>query len=136
MISIREIDHLVLRVVDLERMIAFYTGALGCTIARREDELGLVQLRAGRSMIDLVPVDGRLGRAGGAAPGPEGRNLDHFCVRVEPFDEAAIRNHLASFGVTPGALQSRVGAEGTGPSMYISDPEGNVVELKGPPASR
>ena len=134
MITIRDIDHLVLRVVELEKMLAFYCGALGCTIERRQDEIGLVQLRAGRSLIDLVPVDGKLGRAGGAAPGPEGRNLDHFCLRIEPFDESVIRSHLREHGVSTGKLESRYGAEGDGPSMYLNDPEGNVVELKGPPA--
>lgn len=135
MISIREIDHIVLRVVDLERMLAFYCGALGCPVEKRQDEIGLVQLRAGSSLIDLVPLDGKLGRAGGAAPGKEGRNLDHFCLRVEPFDAAAIRAHLAGHGVAAGAVESRYGAEGEGPSIYVSDPEGNVVELKGPPAA-
>jgi catechol 2,3-dioxygenase-like lactoylglutathione lyase family enzyme len=133
MIAIREIDHLVLRVVDLEKMIHFYTQALGCAVEVRRDDLGLVQLRAGRSMLDLVPVDGQLGRQGGAAPGKEGRNLDHLCFRVEPFDEAAIRSQLASFGVQAGTTEKRIGAEGKGPSIYITDPEGNVVELKGPP---
>jgi hypothetical protein len=80
-----------------------------------------------------VPIDGKLGRAGGAAPGPEGRNLDHFCFRIEPFDEAAIRSHLQEHGVSAGPVESRYGAEGPGPSMYLTDPEGNVVELKGPP---
>ncbi len=135
MISIREIDHLVLRVVDLEAMIRFYSEVLGCTLERRQDELGLVQLRAGRSLIDLVPVDGKLGRAGGAAPAKEGRNLDHFCFRVEPFDETTIRRQLESAGIHVGEAASRYGAEGEGPSIYISDPEGNTVELKGPPAS-
>jgi catechol 2,3-dioxygenase-like lactoylglutathione lyase family enzyme len=135
MIRIREIDHLVLRVVDLEPMLRFYCDALGCTVERRQDAIGLVQLRAGRSMIDLVPVDGKLGRAGGAAPGKEGRNLDHLCLRVEPFDEAAIRAHLAAHGIEAGPLASRYGAEGEGPSIYLADPEGNVVELKGPPAA-
>jgi catechol 2,3-dioxygenase-like lactoylglutathione lyase family enzyme len=135
MIAIRELDHLVLRVADLPAMLAFYTRALGCSIERRQDDLGLVQLRAGRSLIDLVPVDGRFGRAGGAAPGREGRNLDHFCVRVEPFDEAAIRAHLAACGVSAGPVESRYGAEGSGPSIYLADPEGNTVELKGPPAA-
>ena len=134
MIRIREIDHLVLRVVDLDKMLAFYCDALGCTVERRQDEIGLVQLRAGRSIVDLVPVDGKLGRMGGAAPGREGRNLDHLCFRVEPFDEPAIRRELAAFGITAGPLESRYGAEGEGPSIYLSDPEGNVVELKGPPA--
>ena len=133
MIRLREIDHLVLRVADLERMLAFYCGALGCTVERRVDSLGLVQLRAGRSILDLVPVDGALGRAGGAAPGREGRNLDHFCFRVEPFDETQIRRDLAARGIQAGPAESRYGAEGTGPSIYVTDPEGNVVELKGPP---
>lgn len=132
MIRIREIDHLVLRVVDLDRMLRFYCGALGCTIERRQDSIGLVQLRAGRSLVDLVPVDGKLGSAGGAAPGKEGRNLDHFCFRVEPFDEIAIREQLAAHGIVAGPTESRYGAEGEGPSIYITDPEGNVVELKGP----
>ena len=135
MISIREIDHIVLRVVDLERMLAFYCGALGCPVEKRQDEIGLVQLRAGSSLIDLVPLDGKLGQMGGAAPGKEGRNLDHFCLRVEPFDAEAIRAHLAAHGVEAGAVESRYGAEGEGPSIYITDPEGNVVELKGPPAA-
>jgi len=133
MIRIREIDHLVLRVKDLDAMLRFYVEALGCSVERRQDAIGLVQLRAGRSLIDLVPVDGQLGRAGGAAPGPEGRNLDHFCVRVEPFDEAAIRQQLARYGHAAGALEQRFGAEGQGPSLYVTDPEGNVVEFKGPP---
>jgi glyoxylase I family protein len=133
MIHIREIDHLVLRVVDLDRMLRFYCEALGCTIEKRQDSIGLVQLRAGRSLIDLVPVSGKLGSAGGAPPGKEGRNLDHFCVRVDPFDEPAIRRHLAAHDVEAGALETRNGAEGEGPSLYIIDPERNVVELKGPP---
>ena len=135
MIRIREIDHLVLRVVDLERMLRFYCDALGCSVERRQEALGLVQLRAGRSLLDLVPVSGKLGAAGGAAPGREGRNLDHFCFRVEPFDEVAIRRQLQVHGVEAGPLESRYGAEGAGPSLYITDPEGNVVELKGPAAA-
>jgi catechol 2,3-dioxygenase-like lactoylglutathione lyase family enzyme len=127
------LDHLVLRVTDLPRQVAFYVDVLGCSIERRQDEIGLVQLRAGRSLIDLVPVDGKLGRLGGAAPGLEGRNLDHFCLRVDPFDETAIRAHLSAHGIAAGPTDSRYGAEGEGPSLYLSDPEGNVVELKGPP---
>jgi len=133
-IHIRDIDHLVLRVVDLPRMERFYCEVLGCTIEKRQDAIGLVQLRAGRSLLDLVPVDGPLGRAGGAAPGREGRNLDHFCFRVEPFDAAAIGAQLHRHGVLAGPVESRYGAEGEGPSIYITDPEGNVVELKGPPS--
>ncbi|MCC2955741.1 VOC family protein [Massilia sp. IC2-477] len=132
-IAVRGLDHIVLRVADLEAMIAFYGEVLGCRVERRQDEIGLVQLRAGASMIDLVPVSGKLGSAGGAAPGLEGRNLDHLCLRLEPFDEGAIRRHLAAHGVEAGPVESRYGAEGEGPSMYLLDPERNTVELKGAP---
>ena len=132
MIRVRDIDHVVLRVSDLERMIAFYRGVLGCEVAWRRDDLGLVHLRAGRAMIDLVPVDGPAGRRGGAAPGKEGRNMDHVCLRVEPFDQAAIVAHLAAHGVRVGEIRPRFGAEGEGVSIYLWDPEDNVVELKGP----
>lgn len=135
MIHIREIDHLVLRIRDVEAMLHFYCEVLGCPVERRNDSIGLIQLRAGQSLIDLVPVDGKLGRNGGAAPDAGARNLDHFCLRVDPFDEAEIRKHLAGFGIEAGTLQSRYGAEGEGPSIYVDDPEGNVVELKGPPTT-
>ena len=128
------IDHIVLRVVDAARMERFYCTVLGCTLEKRQEEIGLIQLRAGRSLVDLVPVDGPLGRKGGAAPGGEGRNVDHVCFRVDPFDAAAIRDHLARHGVAAGEVVQRYGAEGEGPSMYVEDPEGNVIELKGPPA--
>lgn len=133
MIQIRDIDHIVLRIVDPDAMVRFYCAVLGCTVERRQDAIGLIQLRAGRSLVDLVPVDGKLGRAGGAAPGAEGRNVDHFCFRVEPFDLDAIRAHLEAHGVAVGEVGSRYGAEGEGISVYIRDPEGNTVELKGPP---
>lgn len=133
-IRVRGLDHIVLRVADLDTMLAFYRDVLGCPVERRQDEIGLVQLRAGSALIDLVPVSGRLGSMGGVAPGREGRNLDHFCLRVEPFDEAAIRAHLAAYGVQAGPLESHYGAEGEGPAIYFQDPEHNTVELKGPPA--
>src|SRR5580765_8699397 len=132
MIQILGLDHLVLRVRDARRMTRFYCEVLGCQVERVREELGLTHLRAGASMIDLVAVDGELGRKGGTPAGSEGRNVDHFCLRVEPFDAAALVSHLASHGVTAGEVKQRFGAEGTGPSLYLTDPEGNVVELKGP----
>ena len=134
MIRIVDIDHIVLRVVDLDAMLGFYVGVLGCAVEKRQDNIGLIQLRAGRSMIDLVPVDGPLGRAGGAAAGKESRNLDHFCLRVDPFDETAIHRHLQAAGIAAGPAEPRYGAQGLGPSIYVNDPEGNTVELKGPPS--
>ncbi len=133
MIHIQAIDHLVLRINDIDAMLHFYCSALGCTVERRKDDIGLIQLRAGRSLIDLVPVDGPLGKAGGAAPGTQARNLDHFCLRIDRFDEAELRTHLEEFGIEMGEVAARYGAEGVGPSVYLTDPEGNVVELKGPP---
>ncbi|WP_431023506.1 VOC family protein [Halomonas sp. H5] len=133
MLPIHGIDHLVLRIRDEQAMLAFYVETLGCTLEKRQDELGLIQLRAGDALIDLVPVDGPLGRRGGPAPGREGHNLDHFCLRLAPFDEAAIRAHLTAHGIEAGDTQRRYGAEGYGPSLYLQDPEGNTVELKGPP---
>lgn len=135
MIRVREIDHVVIRAKDLDAMLRFYVDVLGCPIERRQDEIGLVQLRAGRSLIDLVPVDGKLGRMGGAAPGAEGHNMDHLCLRVDPFDADQIRAFLADHGVEAGEPSSRYGAEGEGPSLYLHDPEGNMVELKGPPGA-
>ena len=128
-----QIDHIVLRVRDVAAMQAFYCDVLGCTVEKRQEAIGLLQLRAGRSLIDLVSVDGKLGRAGGAAPGIEGRNMDHACLRVEPFDRESIVAHLQAHGVQVGEFGSRYGAEGEGPSQYLFDPEGNLVELKGPP---
>jgi catechol 2,3-dioxygenase-like lactoylglutathione lyase family enzyme len=133
MIQIREIDHLVLRVTNLEAMLRFYRDVLGCTIERTQEELGLTQLRAGRSLIDMVTVDGKLGLLGGKPPGAEGRNMDHLCLRVEPFDAESIYAHLKKYGIEAGEVSSRYGAEGEGPSIYLKDPEENVVELKGAP---
>jgi len=127
------LDHLVLRVVDLERMVRFYRDVLGCTLERENPAVGLTQLRAGSSLIDLVTMEGTIGAAGGRAPGPEGRNVDHFCLRVEAFDEVAIAAYLVACGVEPGEVKERYGADGFGPSIYLRDPEGNGVELKGPP---
>ena len=132
MIQIGEIDHVVLRAIDMETMRSFYCDVLGCREERRQDEIGLVQLRAGASLIDLVAIDSKLGRHGGAAPGVEGHNMDHLCLRVENYDEVAILMHLKAHGVRIGELGSRYGARGEGPSIYLYDPQGNMVELKGP----
>ena len=119
----REIDHVVLRTRDVERLRAFYCDLIGCTVEKVQPQARLTQLRAGSSLIDLVEsADVALANA---------RNMDHFCLRVAPFDGEAIRSFLRAHGVDAGAIESRYGAEGEGPSIYVTDPDGNVVELKG-----
>ena len=132
MLNIREIDHVVLRVRDIAVMRRFYCDVLGAVHLAYRPEFGMSHLRAGASMIDLVEVDGPAGKQGGAAPGKEGRNMDHLCLRIEPFDQEAIVAHLKQHGVAVGDIRNRFGAEGNGISIYLTDPEGNTVELKGP----
>ena len=133
MFAIRNIDHLVLRTADVARMVRFYVDVLGCTVEKEQPAFGLTQLRAGSSLIDLVSLDGPIGRAGGAGPGTEGRNLDHFCLRIDPFDSTSIFEHLNIHHIDASPVERRYGAEGPGPSIYVKDPDGNTVELKGPP---
>jgi glyoxylase I family protein len=122
------IDHIVLRVRDLPRALRFYQDVLGCRLERQQPELGLTQLRAGRSLIDLVTLDGPLGK--GEPPGL-GPNVEHFCLTIAPFDPAALGAWLSSCGVAADEPLPRYGAEGEGPSVYVVDPDGNRVELKG-----
>jgi glyoxylase I family protein len=121
------IDHVVLRAADPAALERFYLDVLGLSFEKRQGNLA--QLRAGHALIDIVPADG----SGPArrTSGTGGANLDHLCLRIEPFDAAAIAEYLAGEGVTCGAEGSRYGAEGQGPSIYLRDPEGNGVELKG-----
>ncbi len=132
MLNIRHIDHVVLRVRNIEAMRRFYCDILGARHVAYRAQFGMSHLRVGTAMLDLVEVDGPLGKRGGAAPGAEGRNMDHLCFRVEPFDQEAIVAHLRAHGVPVGDIRPRFGAEGNGVSIYLADPEGNTVELKGP----
>jgi len=123
MISIRNIDHVVLRVKDIERMRRFYCDVLGMEHVAYRPRLKMSHLRGGSSLVDLVE---------GQAPEGEGRNMDHLCFRVEPFDQDAIVAHLKEHSIAVGDIRTRYGAEGNGVSIYLTDPEGNMVELKGP----
>jgi len=137
MIQIRKIDHLVLRSTHIEEMIRFYRDVLGCKLERAlTPDKGLVQLRAGDGLIDLVAVDSELGRAGGGPPGRTANNLDHFCLELERISEVELREWLETHGVVCGHFETRYGATGFGPSVYISDPEGNTVELRPVPDCR
>lgn len=121
MIKLRGLDHVVLRVKDVDRMRRFYCDVLGAEHVAWRPKFRMSHLRVGASLIDLVEGD----------PGA-GRNMDHLCLRVEPFDQAAIVAHLEKHGVAVGEIARRYGAEGNGVSIYLTDPEGNAVELKGP----
>jgi len=130
-IQVVGIDHIVLRTSKLEEMLAFYRDILGCPLERElPAEVGLVQLRAGTALIDIVPVDSELGRMGGGPPTATENNVDHFCLQIEPMEEAELAAYLESHGVEVGEFAERYGAQGFGNSIYIKDPEGNVVELR------
>jgi glyoxylase I family protein len=126
--AILGIDHVVLRAADPAALERFYLDVLGCTFEKRQGTLA--QLRAGQALIDIVPADTEGPAHGTSSTG--GANLDHLCLRIEPFDGPAIARHLAAHGVACGDEKSRYGAEGQGPSVYLNDPEGNGIELKGP----
>src|SRR5688500_4897030 len=126
------IDHVVLRAADPAVLEKFYVDVLGCTVEKRQEAISLTQLRAGRTLIDIVPA-GQAGPAAGEQAG-RGANLDHICLRIEPFDAAAIQKHFAAKGYDCGDEKSRIGADGQGPSVYLTHPEGNGVELRSPPA--
>ena len=134
--TILGLDHVLLRIENKETMLDFYLNVLGCTQERQLDNLGLIQLRAGASLIDLVPTTSPLGQNGRGVPLQQHANLDHLCLRIEPFDEAAIRAHFTRHGYDIEAAAVRYGADGFGPSIYVYDPEGNTVELKGPPSAQ
>lgn len=133
MIEITGLDHIVLRTSRMQEMLHFYGTVLGCSVERElPPEIGLVQLRAGTSLIDLVDIDSKLGRAGGGPPADSENNMDHFCLQIKMLPEDEISQYLASHNVKTGTFQRRYGAQGFGNSVYLHDPEGNVVELRNP----
>ncbi len=131
--DVKNLDHVVIRARTIEPMLTFYRDVLGCSVERDVASLGLFQLRAGSSLIDLVDCDGELGRKAGDPPSGDAPNMDHLCVRIDPWDPKAIQAYFLEHGVETGPVAERNGAEGVGPSIYLRDPEGNTVELKGPP---
>ena len=129
--ALRGIDHIVLRSADPARLIAFYLEVVGCVLEHEQPKLGLTHLRAGGQLIDIVDANGPLKKDGDEPVWQPGRNLEHFCLRIEPFDEPALLAHLAQAGLTPEPARSRFGNEGEGPSLYFPDPDGNIIEFKG-----
>ena len=132
-VDVLGLDHVVLRVADIDASLEWYERVLGCTVERRIESFGLYQLRAGTNLIDLVPVASKAGKPGGGAPGKTRRNMEHFALRLASFDEKKLRRYLKRRGIVAGETVRRYGADGHGPSLYLTDPDGNTVELKGPP---
>jgi glyoxylase I family protein len=133
LLQVLGIDHVVLRVADRERALGFYCGVLGLSVEREQPELGLTQLRAGRSLIDLVTTDGVLGRRDSGSAAKIGAGVDHIALEVGPLDESAVQAHFGHHGVDVVEAGLRYGARGEGLSLYVRDPDGNKIELKGPP---
>ena len=132
-VDVLGLDHVVLRVADIEASLEWYRRVLGCTVERRIESFGLYQLRAGANLIDLVPVASKAGKPGGGAPGKTRRNMEHFALKLAAFDETKLRRYFKRRGIEAGETARRYGADGHGPSLYLTDPDGNTVELKGPP---
>ena len=121
--AVEELDHVVLRCADQERMLDFYANVLGLVEERRLEAIGLIQLRAGRSLVDLVPDESEAPR--------DRPNVDHVCLAIATPDMDAVVRYLVAAGVeTIGEPMVRYGARGYGTSIYCRDPEGNVLELK------
>lgn len=123
-IRVTGFDHLVLVSADVERCLAWYTGELGCEPVRVEEwrrgEVFFPSFRISpETIIDVLPGD----RAAAGA-----RNVDHLCLVVEPTDLAAVAAS-GRFDVVDGP-DTRYGARGDGTSLYVRDPDGNVVELR------
>jgi len=127
-LKVAELDHVVLRCRDQPKMLEFYTRVLGLVEERRLESIGLIQLRAGASMLDLVPATEP--RVDGA------RNVDHFCLGIEAADLDQVLRYLCANSVeVMGEPAMRYGARGMGRSVYVRDPEGNIVELEQMPGA-
>lgn len=123
------LDHVVLLVSDMGAAKRFYCDVVGCSVDRELPQYGMLQMRAGASLIDLVDVSGEEG-AWARPPVEGGRNMDHVCLATTGFEPDALRNHLAAHGVEIVEEGVRYGATGDGYSIYFNDPFGNQVELK------
>lgn len=117
--AIRGIDHVVLRARDVAALTRFYGDVLHCAVERVAGDL--TQMRAGDSLIDIVPR---------GIDDPEGRNMDHLCLRLAPFAVDQIVAWLSTNGVAIGEIATRYGADGYDRSIYLTDPEGNGLELR------
>jgi glyoxylase I family protein len=115
------LDHLLLHVRGMAEAELFYCGVLGCEVKHRMGRLGMIELSAGVTLVDIDDPNGAW-----ALDGAErGRNLDHFAILTDGWDEPAMRAWLARHGV---AIEEERAEEGE-LSFYLRDPSGNLVEL-------
>jgi catechol 2,3-dioxygenase-like lactoylglutathione lyase family enzyme len=128
--DLKGLDHVVLLVTDMATARRFYCEVIGCTVDNELPQYGMLQLRAGAALIDLVDTSGEEG-AWARPPVVGGRNMDHVCLATSGFEVDALRAHLGANGVEIVEEGVRYGASGDGYSIYVRDPFGNQVELKG-----
>jgi len=133
MFKIRRLDHLVIRTDNIKEMISFYCFILGYKVQRDHlNESGLIELNAGESMIDLFDISSKnLNVSKKTQCEKDIKNLDHFCILLDNFDEVEIKVHLKNFGVKCSDIEMSYGSTGYSPSIYIFDPDNNKIELKG-----
>ena len=129
--SLVGIDHVVFLVDDMARAMAFYCDMLGAVPGYSYPALGMEQLWCGSALIVLWDVT-HPGAARAVPAIKGGRNVDHLCIATSPFDPGALRAHLKAHGVAIEREATHGGARGMGFSVYIRDPFGNKLELKGP----
>jgi glyoxylase I family protein len=129
--ALEGIDHVVLLVDGMAAARNFYCEVIGCNVDNELPEYGMLQLRAGAALIDLVDISSEEG-AWARSPAAGGRNMDHVCLATGAWDETAMRVHLAAHEVEIVEEGIRYGARGDGLSFYVKDPSGNTIELKGP----
>ena len=120
-VTVTGIDHIVLLVADIDRSLAFYVETLGLAPVRvdayRRGEVFFPSVRVdATTIIDLFPGV------------PDGKNVDHFCLVVEPLDLVALA-HSGRVDVVSGPSEL-FGAQGQGWGLYVRDPDGHVVELR------
>uniref|UniRef100_A0A2A4Z2H5 VOC family virulence protein n=1 Tax=OCS116 cluster bacterium TaxID=2030921 RepID=A0A2A4Z2H5_9PROT len=129
--SLVGLDHIVFIVDDMPKALKFYEDVLGCTVGYSYPTLGMEQVWCGASLIVLWDITHE-GAAGAIPPVAGGRNVDHVCIALSPFDHDEMRAHLKAHNVDIDREAMHGGARGMGHSFYVFDPFGNKLELKGP----
>jgi catechol 2,3-dioxygenase-like lactoylglutathione lyase family enzyme len=128
--ALEGIDHILLLVSGMKPAVRFYTEVLGCTVEGALPQFGMLQLRAGAALIDLVDIAAPEA-SWAKPPAAGGRNFDHLCLALGAYDEAKLRRHLHRVEIIEEGVHG--GSRGESLSLYVRDPSGNVIELKGPP---